>query len=359
MPLDKRPFSFTNASMRKCFSWAFALLASLSILAQAQARSSRLPPCRLGTSDQAWLDRSVKGWIAARRLILEAPVPPTLDAVIFDQRCELTSKSAMVTGRSRWIARPLAGQTILVGSQRLPIGVLSATIGDDTGTRFVMSVPSVWAKGGVSPGPLGLNRLMSAVMIHEATHVFQMSTYGKQIELLQKANHITDEQFNDDAIQAQFGKRVAFAASIRREIDLFFEAARTPNDDEARRLARTARDLMRARAGHYFVRDQIYQVRAEDLWLTLEGTAQWAGYRWLQLPIAKGGGGVSEQEAMAGFGKRGDSWTQTLGLGIALTVDRFQPRQWKGHVFGDGTQTLLELLDRSIGPGANEQPRLH
>lgn len=334
---------------------AIILLASLFVVAPAFAGSSGASPCRLSANDRDWLDRSVKGWGVTRRILLQAPAPVALDAVIFDRHCKLTSTSAMVTGRSRWIAQPIAGEAIVVGAQRLPISVVSATIGDDAGTRLVMSVPSVWAKERVPPGPLGLGRLMSAVIMHEATHVFQMNTYGKQIEALQKTNHLSDEQFNDDAIQARFGKQAEFAASIRRETDLFSRAANAASDEEARRLAVAGRDLMRARAARYFVGDQAYQGRAEDLWLTMEGSAQWAGYRWLQLPVAKAGGGVSEREAMAGFGRRGDSWTQLLGLAIALTVDRLQPSRWKRHVFGDGQQTLLELLDQSISTKKSEK----
>lgn len=262
----------------------------------------------------------------------------------------------MVSGQSRWAAKSIRGDTITVGSQRLPIGVVSATIGDDAGTRFVMSVPSVWSEGHVPPGPLGLDRLMSAVMMHEATHVFQMSTYGKQVEALQKVNHLADDQFNDDAMQARFGKEPGFANSIDRETELFFAAAATPDEGQAYHLATQARQLMRERAARYFVGDQVYQQQAEDLWLTMEGSAQWAGYNWLQLPRASAGGGVSAAEAMVGFGKRGDSWTQLLGLGIALCVDRFQPHGWKQHVFGDGRETLLQLLDQGIRPTAGDRP---
>ncbi|MGN6496985.1 MAG: hypothetical protein ACTHK5_06550, partial [Tsuneonella sp.] len=113
-------------------------------------------------------------------------------------------------------------------------------------------------------------------------------------------------------------------------------------------LARSAREAMIARATRYYTGDQSYQLRAEDLWLTMEGSAQWAGYRWLLLPKAQAGGGVSQSEAMSGFGKRGKSWTQLLGLAIFLTVERLDGESWKAHVFGDGSVTILQILDQEL-----------
>ena len=344
-------------SVGKHCTLASAALGVLLVASMANAISPSVASCRLRASDRAWLERSVRGWAATRRIVLQAPPPAALDAVIFDRHCELASKVAMMTGRSTWVAKPILGRAITVGSQRLPVGVVSATIGDHAGARFVMSVPTVWSDGHVPPGPLGLDRLMSAVMMHEATHVYQMNTYGKQVETLQKENHLADEQFNDDAIQARFGRQPEFANSISRETELFFAAASAPDDAQAHRLATAARRLMRTRAARYFVGDQAYQERAEGLWLTMEGSAQWAGYRWLQLPQTSSGAGISEKKAMAGFGKRGSSWTQLLGLAITLCVDRFQPHAWKQHVYGDGRKTLLQLLDDSIGSRAEDRSR--
>lgn len=334
--------------MRRHGIWAAVLVALTAAATHASSTPKKMTSCSLSKGDRAWLDHSVQSWIVTRRDILSAPSPASLEASIFDDRCALTSRTALITGRSRWVSSPLKHRSITLGTQRIPVGVFSATIGDANGAHFYMSVPSVWAKAKIPPGKLGLDRLMTAVMMHEATHVFQRQTYGAQIDQIQKQNALTDDQFNDDAIQSQFGKQAEFAASVQRETDLFFEAATTANDGDARRLALEARDLVRTRERRYFVGGQAYQVRAEDLWLTMEGSAQWAGFQWLQLPVAKCGGGLSAKDALADFGKRGGSWTQTLGLAVAMTVNRFQPAGWKRHAFGDGRLTLLEMLDQSL-----------
>lgn len=304
--------------------------------------------CNLSAEDRAWLDASVAGWIATRDLILEATTPTAQEAIIFDTGCKLQSETAMLIGQSEWQSTSIAGDVIQIGDQPIPIGVVSATVGHETGTRFVMSTPSVWADGGVASNEIALENLMSAVFMHEATHVFQMDTFGSDIGNLQLEQGLTDEQFNDDAIQARFADQSDFAASVEQETALLFAAAEAENGAEAVRLARAARDLMRARAARYFVGDQAYQERAEDLWLTMEGSAQWAGLRWLQLPTEQGGGGLSKSAAMLGFGRRGGSWTQSLGLAMTLAVDRLAAPSWKEHIFGDGNRTLIQILDESI-----------
>ena len=348
MRLDNLTPDVINGFMRRHVIWAAILVALTAAATHASSTPKNMTSCSLSKEDRAWLDRAVQSWIVTRRDILRAPSPASLDASIFDERCALTSRTALITGRSRWVSSPLEDRSIALGAQRIPVGVFSATIGDASGAHFYMSVPSVWKKAKIPPGKLGLERLMTAVMMHEATHVFQRQTYGAQIDQVQKQNALTDDQFNDDAIQSQFGKEVEFAASVQRETDLFFKAANTANEGDARRLALEARELMRTRERRYFVGGQAYQVRAEDLWLTMEGSAQWVGFQWLQMPVAKFGGGLSTKDAVADFGRRGGSWTQTLGLAVAMTVNRFRPADWKLHAFDDGQLTLLEMLDQSL-----------
>ena len=176
-----------------------------------------------------------------------------------------------------------------------------------------------------------------------------MDTYGQRIQSMVTAYDLDNAEFNDDAIQALFKDDAAFASSIEREIAMFFAAADAVDNAEALRLARSARRMMRERADVHFVGEQFYQREAEDLWLTMEGSAQWAGFSWLQLAISEGGAGLSRKDAREGFGQRGDYWTQQLGLAITLTVDRLDDGSWKRHLFGDGRMTLLELLDRDLG----------
>lgn len=50
--------------------------------------------------------------------------------------------------------------------------------------------PSVWRAGGVTNEALGLERMMTAVLLHEGAHVAQASTYGARMAALVAANNL-------------------------------------------------------------------------------------------------------------------------------------------------------------------------
>lgn len=237
-----------------------------------------------------------------------------------------------------------ANMVTLPDGSELPPGPISFTQSDGADAFFVMSLPSVWRHNDVDPGPFGLEKLMTAVLLHEATHVVQSRTYGREIDALSKRFNLPDD-FNDDSIQERFEDNAEFADSVARETALFFEAAASPEREQARTLASRARDLMRQRRNRWFVGDEHYLSEAEDLWLSLEGSGQWAGYRYL---VAPDGGAVPMTDAMSGFGQRGKWWSQKLGLAMALTLDTLG-YDWKTHAYGESTKTLSAMIDEALG----------
>ena len=185
---------------------------------------------------------------------------------------------------------------------------------------------------------------MTAVLIHESAHVMQTPTYGARISRLSAANNLPDD-FNDDSMQRRFESDAAFAASIARETELFREVAVAPTREEALRLAREARALMRARADRYFVGADAYYREAEDVWLTMEGSGQWLGYSWM---VSFHGGDVPGREARPGFAQRGRWWSQTQGFALIDALNRLTNGRWTDDVFGPGERTALEIMDAAL-----------
>ena len=93
-----------------------------------------------------------------------------------------------------------------------------------------------------------------------------------------------------------------------------------------------------------FGEDVVFRARI-DVWLTFEGSGQWAGYQWLVHPS----GGNIDAELARRAAMRSRWWSQNEGLAIALTLDRIGPENWSDVAFGDGSQTLLEMLDVALG----------
>ena len=325
-----------------------AMALALAACASPSPGAMSPPACALSEADRAWLDRAVDAWRFTSSEITGLGQTPGFKAVIFDGQCTLESSDALAGARGdpvTWQATPHTGVVALPNGQEMPVAVASATISAERVTFFVMSAPSIWRAAGIDRGgPVALEDTMIAVLLHEASHVAQSGPYRSRIEALFQQYNLPDT-FDDDSLQRHFRGNAEFTGSITRETELYFAAAAAESESSARQLAREARALMRARQARWETGDLAYFIEAEDIWLTLEGSGQWAGYQWLTHPA---GGGVSAEDAMVGFRRGGGWWSQSQGFALALAVDRIVGSRWRRHVFGDGAHTLLELLDQAI-----------
>jgi len=336
--------------MKRLFWAAILVVAACAPVAKPGAvnvPAAAAPACIMSDADRAWIERAMEAWRFTSREITKVQVATPFQAVLFDAGCTLTSPDALTAataGRVAWRATPHGATVPLPDGQEIPAGVISFTSADDASAFFVMSTPSVWRANGVDNLGIGLETMMTAVLLHEASHVAQSASYGKRITRLAELHHLPDS-FNDDSLQNDFEGNGDFSASVARETDLFFQAAAAHDDSTALRLARQARDMMKARAARWFVGDKAYYLEAEDLWLTFEGSGQWAGYRWL---IDPRGAAQPVDVALPNFARRGKWWSQTEGLAVALTLDRLGAADWTHHAFGDGSLTLLQMLDARL-----------
>ncbi len=327
-------------------------LMTVAMLALVACATSPQPPiapsCEVSAEDREWIDGSLDAWrFTAREITGVSNVRP-FDAVFFDDDCVLTSRNAFTAERTDvlWTATPHTGQITLPDGQAMPAGVTSFASAEGARAFFVMSAPSVWRAAGVSNEALGLEKMMTGVLLHEGSHVAQFASYGPRIAAIVAASNLPEDDINDDMIQHRFAEDPEFAASVERETELLFQITNTrDNDDEARRLAREARELMRARHARWFTGSDAYLIEAEDTWLTLEGSGQWVAYQWIVHPS---GGDAESEAAVANFARRGRWWSQKEGIALAFAVDRLAPFDWKRHAFGDGQMTLLQMLDAAL-----------
>jgi hypothetical protein len=313
--------------------------------ASAPGPAAAVPACALPDSDRAWLERALEAWRFTVREITGIGSIPAFQAFVFSADCLLTSPDALTSPTAQgvtWTAAGHAGEITLPDGTRVPAAVTSFASGEEGARYFVMAAPTVWRAAGVGAGQ-DLERMLVTVLLHEASHVAQIGPYGPRLGALIDEHQLPDS-FNDNAVQERFGSNPEFAESIARETELFLAAAAAPDDAEARRLAAQARELMRARQARWMVGEDAYLVEAEDLWLTFEGAGQWVAY---QFQIHPRGGGLAVAETMPRFA-RGRQWSQTEGFAVVLALDRLAGPRWKRHAFGDGEQTVLEMLDAAL-----------
>lgn len=306
------------------------------------------PACDLSGEDREWIEGALSAWRFTANEITGVAAVRRFDAVFFDDDCVLTSENAFSAADAAdvtWIALPHTGEVRLPDGQTIPAGVTSFASAEEGRAFFVMAAPSVWRAAGVSNDALGLETMLTAVLLHEGSHVAQFGAYGARIAATIEASPLPEDEISDDMVQNLFSENAAFAASVERETALLMQITQTRDQAEARRLATQARDLIRARHARWFTGENAYLAEAEDTWLTLEGSGQWVAYQWLVHPA---GGGVDSEVAMASFARRGRWWSQKEGIALAFAVDRLAPFDWKRRAFGDGSQTLLQMLDAAL-----------
>lgn len=321
-----------------------------SSAAAAQSPTAAGASCTFGAADREWTRHALDAWerVNTARLNIKAVVLPTL--VLFDDACTHTFRpveGASVGAGFRAGAHAFAvtsvshgGQVSLPGGDQMPVGVTSFASADSGGRMFfVMSLPAIWQARVQAPDPIELATL---VFIHEFTHS-QSPGLGEAIGGL-IARGLPSE-IDDDIVQTRFAGRPGFQAAYEGERDLLYQAAVAPGVDAARSLAADALRLMERRRQQFFTGDDLVYADAEAVFLTMEGVAQWAAYRWL---IDPAGGATTPEDALPLMRRGGRQWSQDMGLALMLVLDRLSP-DWPERLLGPKPVTAVDLLESVAG----------
>jgi len=316
-----------------------------------QAAAPRPAACDM-TAASRWIQEWLAAWELTSREILGLPDVPAPGLVFFDSLCVFSTlpvaapgakaqKGPSLRGESlRWYATP-HGDTLRLPTRRQEVTLLSFTDNDPRhGPYFVMAAPSYWASrvGATAAQPGG----MTGVFLHEFTHTRQMAGVGKIIGPIDKSWKF-EKELDDDAVQHRFGKDSVYVASYLEERDRFWLAAAAGPRDSVRLLAAEALAMMRARREKYFTGDDAVFATLDDLWLSMEGAAQWTAAAWLAHPK---GGGLTRDAAITRMLGRRRWWSQDESLAIFLVVDRLLAG-WPKLVFRDPSAGVLELLEKA------------
>jgi hypothetical protein len=309
--------------------------------------ASPVNQCTLSPADQAWLERSMTAWNYAAMHLSGIGHVNKIEAVIFDDKCLVTSTTAMNGGPNRWTSSLHGGKIALPDGGSLKPQVISFSGSTKDQSFFVMSTPSVWRAAGKTGKGTSLEKMMTAVMLHEGTHVAQMPTYGAAIGRIAERNHLP-EDFNDDSIQGRFSTNQEFTNSVDRESKLLFDAWHAKSKREAAALVREARAAMKARYAKWFTGKDAYMAEAEPVWLTLEGSGQWLAYTW---EVDPRGGRVPSDEILPGF-LADHYWTQREGFAAFMALQRLTGDAWRKQVFHLGQKNVLQMLDEAAATAA-------
>lgn len=290
----------------------------------------------MAAADRAWLEGALVAWPATRSEVLSLAPAPMPEITVYDARCAYVARDGSA---AELIATRHAGGKVVIGGHVLPLGPYAAA---DADNRFTISLPSVW-RGAGADSPLGLERMMTGVFLHEVTHTTQsalLTAFKRKIERLSPGS----SQLSDNTIQDLYGNDPGYRAIYERERDLLYEAARAPADEAARALVVQAIALMDARRSRFFTGDRAYLTLLDDVFLTMEGLGQYVMYlHYLEHTDE----GYTPADALDDIRNSGKMWSQDHGFALMQVVARLVP-DWRSRVFDGNRWHARDLLMAAV-----------
>ncbi|HXW08029.1 MAG TPA: hypothetical protein VD833_22555 [Vicinamibacterales bacterium] len=349
-------------------SLAITLLAAAFLLrAVSGAPAQPQTTCPLPEADARWLQRALDAWDVVRRDFLRLEDRRLPWIVLFDAACtwhlaaeeRLLRAVVSVGAPVSFGGVPLEvlgqrhhGKILLPNRQEVPPAVKASTALYRSGRApfLVMALPGVWRQAPEHRRRPRLEDYLVGVMVHEMTHTRHLVDANVRLRELIRHTGLP-AGLNDDVIQMEFRRTRGFEAAIERERDLLYQAA--SETDPARQATTVFRalQLVRERHARYFSESRRGYRDVEAVFLTLEGTAQWAAYRFMASLAATPG----SEAALRLVRDNRRYWSQDLGLAVFLVIDSLVPG-WQSQVFSPTPPSPFDLLDEAVSASGSRDP---
>lgn len=328
-----------------------------TIVISAVAAGACFAQCELKPDEAKWLEATIKTWNNVRRNELKLSVETMPWSVLFDENCvhniNPDPKLFAAAKGVRPMVRSLAGEQLRIASSRhdgkiiLPDGQsipsqlisFAANFDGDKRSFFVAALPSIWRNAEHLKQEKNLDTLVRSVYIHELTHTYHRNFFAR-LNVIEKSMPDVDN-FDDDIIQNTFGKNEQFSKAYVEEIALANAAANETKLEQKRLIAKQLLSRMKQRRAQHFTGDKTIFAEIEDIFLTMEGVANWAAYR---AAIADG---LSENESSRLVRRSGKFWSQEHGILLFMVIDPLLPN-WQKLAFAKRPVSVVGLLERAV-----------
>lgn len=308
--------------------------------------------CVLSASNRAIVERTFSAWSYVAHDLLKLPSqrPPLI--VLADRRCTYTFRPSFggafrLEGTRVAVSAVVHGDSVsLPNGSRLPVAGMAFTslYGPDDKAFFFATLPDVWRHDPkYRDDPEDWDAFLTPVMLHELTHTRQLKAIMQAIEPASHSLKLTSA--DDDMIQRRYASDTAFARSVLREVDLFFEAAAEPDSSRRRDIVRQALALRSARHARWLTGPDSAYATLETRFIDMEGVAQWAALGdMLRHPRP----GETRAALIARFRNNRKWWSQEYGLALYLALDA-TVESWQHKVFPPDLRSAFDLLAVSTG----------
>lgn len=312
--------------------------------------------CKLKPAEREGIEKTVNIWETVRKnsLYISSAKLPWL--ILFDESCvwninpdisefseKNMTKDKIVFNKKSYdlFALKHEGKISLPEKREIPAQLLSfaANYGNGEKAFLVSAMPSIWQKAPHLQEEKNIEVLVRSVFVHEMTHTFHRK-YHVQLDGIEKK--LKDvENFDDDIIQNTFAKNDEFRKAYEKEHELLFQAVSEKNLTKKRGLAKAVLEAIKSRRKNFFKNKNTVYEEIEEIFLTMEGAANWAAYR------SAINQGLNETDALKIIRRSGKYWSQDEGIGLFLLIDALFPK-WQKKAFGKSQMSVTNLLGEAV-----------
>ncbi len=188
-----------------------------------------------------------------------------------------------------------------------------------------------------------LDLLFLGITIHELTHTRQLPFVLPQLVDLDKKDK--RESLNDNTVEEIFSKDERYKKFYFDENARLWNAVFMTNDDSCVAEIRQVLKITDMRKREFFTGDNASLAQADEIFLSLEGSAMWAQHRIMM----KNAPNPNQRDLLSWLVQQSPAWSQERGLVLFLLIDRFSA-DWKKLFFGKelppATAYLTKILDK-------------
>lgn len=332
------------------------------VVAAYQDASQATDACARRQDRIVWLEQALGFWRESAAL-LELPVEPWPWLFAFDEECEWqvgwpveSAPTGGVLAAIEVFGKPVpvhrrthGGSLTLPGGQAISVEPRThANYAPSLARPYVvLALPAVFRAFGDGANDPRLEDRLLGVVSHEILHTRQLPDLVRQVGRLRDKVNLP-APLDDNVVERVFRSNPDFRAAFVDERDRLFEAVFTADDGLARNLARGALGLMTERRARFFSGPDEVFARLEELFLNLEGVAEWVRF---QVYRARGCCGSTTADIVQFMRGRDNEWVQDEGLALLLLIDRWVPN-WPGRLLSPDLPSPAQVLrDALTSPG--------
>lgn len=343
----------------KCI-WPWALAAWLLLLSVPAAWSA---PDSVD-DELHFVEKWLNAWELVASEVFDLPESPAPYMLFYDSVYVYTNSPVSapegipVEGPSffgtelSWRKTEHEGMIKLPDGNAVPVQLMSFAgpmPGDSIESFFVMAAPAFWATAGVQSDDVPLADLITGVFLHEFSHTRQMNGIGRIVTEYEMSDAFAFP-VSDDMIQEYLEADTACSHLFRAETEAFYNAAFADNEAEARSEAARGLAILKQRQIACLLPEKESLVDLDNVFLSMEGTGQFAMMAWLAHPE---GGGVDQETAVQAARRNKNWWSQEEGLALFMALDRLTDIRWGEDMFSENPADAVTLLEKALNSTPN------